>query len=90
VTWRTERDGTALPSGIEIDWIEKGGPPVVEPEAAGFGSRLLRVTAAELGGTTRTEFRPEGLVWHLRFPLPDPHRQPEAETAAAPAPTPAC
>jgi PAS domain S-box-containing protein len=69
VTWTVERDGTPFPMRVTLEWRERGGPAVAEPAEEGFGSRLLRVTAQELGGESRTDYRPEGLRWTLSFPL---------------------
>jgi PAS domain S-box-containing protein len=45
-----------------IDWKEKEGPPVSHPENRGFGSRLIeRNLSADLGGTARLMFEPDGL-----------------------------
>jgi two-component sensor histidine kinase len=44
-------------------WTERGGPPVVAPESAGYGSNLTsRVIEAELDGTIEREWPPEGAV----------------------------
>lgn len=46
-----------------LTWTERGGPPVVAPQAAGYGSKLTgRVVAAELDGTINREWSPEGAV----------------------------
>jgi two-component sensor histidine kinase len=70
VRWKVRRDpGTPYPAGIELSWEESGGPPVNPPGEEGFGSRLLRVTAAELGGQFETRWDKQGLRWCLSFPL---------------------
>jgi PAS domain S-box-containing protein len=47
---------------LRIDWKENGGPPVRHPENRGFGSRLIeRNLSADLGGTARLLFEPDGL-----------------------------
>ncbi len=69
ITWQTrhETDGWWL----RLAWSEADGPPVVQPEHEGFGTRLIeRGLAQELGGETKIEYRPTG-VWcemnaHLR------------------------
>ena len=54
---------------LVIEWVERGGPPVVQPSKRGFGSRLLeRMTASEGGRASRT-FEPEGLTCTLTLPL---------------------
>jgi PAS domain S-box-containing protein len=70
VNWTVERTpGTPYPTALRLSWIEHDGPRVEVPNGEGFGSRLLRVTASELGGEMNMEWKPEGLVWELRFPL---------------------
>lgn len=66
--WNVERSGP-FPSRVSMDWKESGGPPVSPPTAEGFGSRLLRVTAKELGADMSMEFAPEGFRWSLAFDL---------------------
>jgi two-component sensor histidine kinase len=57
ISWKSAR-GT-----LRIEWRERGGPPVVQPERRGFGSRLIeRGLAADLGGRASLEFGAEGLV----------------------------
>jgi PAS domain S-box-containing protein len=73
--WRTE--GQPFPTAIALEWRERGGPPVGRPGPEGFGSRLLRVTARELGGTTDVDFAPHGLAWRLSFPLASPDDTPQ-------------
>lgn len=60
VTWAI--DGASL----VLHWQEKGGPPVVAPRHAGFGTRLIE---SSLGGEAKAEFLPEGVCWTLRMPL---------------------
>lgn len=52
--------------GFAISWIESGGPPVVEPERAGFGTTLIRdVPRHNLAAQVELDYRPEGLRWSL-------------------------
>ena len=56
IAWRIE-DGRLL-----LEWKEEGGPPVTEPVARGFGSRLIeRGLQADLGGSAKLAFEPDGL-----------------------------
>jgi two-component sensor histidine kinase len=66
--WNVERKGP-FPSRVKLDWTERGGPTVKAPESEGFGSRLLRVTAKELGGEMEIEFERDGFRWALAFDL---------------------
>lgn len=55
---------------LKIEWIEQGGPPVVQPERRGFGSRLIEGSiAAELGGSARLAYQPDGLRCEIVIPL---------------------
>lgn len=54
---------------LSLIWRERDGPPIEkEPERKGFGSRLLELTALDLGGTVAVRFYPSGL--EARFNLP--------------------
>jgi two-component sensor histidine kinase len=70
VTWGTQCQESPLSTIVEISWAESCGPLASAPEMTGFGSRLLKVTAQELQGTSISRFEPDGLQWSLRFPLP--------------------
>jgi two-component sensor histidine kinase len=70
VVWET--NGSADQSGFQFDWIEKGGPRVIEPEPSkrGFGTRLIeRMLKNDFGGEVRIDFKSDGLVCSLRAPL---------------------
>lgn len=55
---------------LRIDWMEEGGPTVVEPQQRGFGSKLIEGSiAAELGGRARLTYAPEGLRCEMLIPL---------------------
>lgn len=70
LSWATE--GSPFPTAIALVWRERGGPAVEAPQREGFGSRLLRVTARELGGRMILDHAEEGLTWRLSFPLAGP------------------
>jgi PAS domain S-box-containing protein len=67
VSWKV------IPAGIEFTWLEEGGPPVVEPEGKGFGSRLIQQLAAGLGASFSKEWLNTGIVAHLVIPPAAPH-----------------
>ena len=55
-----------------LTWTERDGPPVPLPTHRGFGSRLIeRGLAAELDGSVRIDYRPEGVVCTINAPLPN-------------------
>ena len=57
---------------VEIEWRERGGPPVARPDRTGFGTALIdRSIPYDLGGESAVRFEPEGLV--ARFLLPRKH-----------------
>lgn len=54
---------------LRIDWIEKGGPVVSEPQQRGFGSKLIEGSiAAELGGSVRLAFERGGVRCEIVIP----------------------
>ncbi|HEY0412034.1 MAG TPA: HWE histidine kinase domain-containing protein [Allosphingosinicella sp.] len=72
IAWREDGDSLLL------DWKESGGPPVTPPEQRGFGSRLIEQgLAADLGGSARLAFEPDGLRCRIEASL-DAVRAPEA------------
>jgi len=58
VRWRSTPNG-----GLELRWIESGGPPVSPPTRRGFGATLLeKVTGRELDGEVTVDHRREGVT----------------------------
>ncbi|MBZ9814716.1 PAS domain S-box protein [Mesorhizobium sp. CA7] len=55
----SNRDGK-----VSVQWREVGGPPPVATEDEGFGSRLIRAAANELGGVVR-DWDPAGIVLEI-------------------------
>src|ERR1039458_1516424 len=67
IAWRLlpEADG----NGVELDWVESGGPAVVKPAHRGFGSIVIeRNLARELDTLVELAFRAEGV--HCKILLP--------------------
>ncbi len=57
---------------LRLDWRESGGPPVVAPVGAGFGSVLLRRSIPyDLGGESEVRFDEAGFA--ARFTVPARH-----------------
>lgn len=70
VWWDVKHNrSSAFPAGLELNWKETGGPAVTPPASEGFGSRLLRATAAELKGVLKIDWERTGLEWRLSIPL---------------------
>jgi PAS domain S-box-containing protein len=68
VTWRVEDDDGQ--PWLRLEWVERDGPPVVQPRRQGFGSRLIgRGLASQLGGKAEIKYAPAGVVCHIRAPL---------------------
>jgi PAS domain S-box-containing protein len=69
VEWEVDSSGGE--SRLRLVWKEEGGPPVATPARRGFGTRMIeRALAAELGGTARIDFHPEGISCTVEAPLP--------------------
>jgi PAS domain S-box-containing protein len=64
ISWSLPTDETLL-----LVWCEEGGPEVSEPTRRGFGSRLIRQLAQQLGGDIEKQWRPQGLRAELRISL---------------------
>ncbi|MET0748040.1 MAG: GAF domain-containing protein [Rhizobium sp.] len=52
VDWRTDELGSN--SVLTLRWTEHGGPPVVEPERKGFGSKLIKRGLMGTGGVAQS------------------------------------
>ena len=67
IAWRIE--AVAEEPELFVSWTEGGGPPVLPPGRAGFGTTIIeRITGQALGGTVQMAYAPTGLVWELRAP----------------------
>jgi PAS domain S-box-containing protein len=90
LTWARQSNMLAL------EWVELGGPKVVEPRSMGFGLKVIRASVeSQLHGTVQLDWRGEGLRCRLTVPAlrdlgrdaanvtPLERREPTPETAAA-------
>jgi two-component sensor histidine kinase len=60
---------------LQVEWIERGGPPVQQPQRRGFGSRLIKQAATQqLNGRAELRFGKEGVTCRLDLPLDDGFR----------------
>jgi two-component sensor histidine kinase/PAS domain-containing protein len=67
IAWRLTQ--TEAAERFEINWIERGGPPVVAPQRRGFGSTVIETMAkGGLAASVRLDYAPAGLEWHLSCP----------------------
>ena len=68
ITWSLiDREGG---SDLRIEWRESGGPPVIEPQSRGFGSRLIeRGVVGHVGGSVSIAYDRTGVVCIVQAPL---------------------
>jgi two-component sensor histidine kinase len=68
VVWDlTNGGGTQM---LHLEWTERGGPPVAEPQRKGFGSTLLqRVLTTQCNAEVQFDFEREGLRFRMEAPL---------------------
>ena len=65
IRWRSEA------GRLKLEWKERGGPPVEQPTRRGFGTRMIeRGLAAELGGSVRILYEPDGVRCEVDAPMP--------------------
>jgi PAS domain S-box-containing protein len=65
VAWKTQQEGDVR--YLLLDWIEKGGPPVMSPKRRGFGSALIESCFGSSNSVVK--YNPEGLTAHFRIRL---------------------
>jgi PAS domain S-box-containing protein len=69
---------------VRLRWVESGGPPVSPPERRGFGQIVIeRTVARAVSGEVDLDYRPEGLIWELRFDRPPEENGSEAPPHSA-------
>jgi two-component sensor histidine kinase len=67
LAWTLEQeDGAEI---LVLTWREFGGPTVEAPKNAGFGTRLMKGLARDLGGEGVLDYAPDGVEWRLRSNL---------------------
>jgi PAS domain S-box-containing protein len=54
---------------LTLGWKETGGPAPKEPSRAGFGRRVIAQSVARLKGETHFDWREEGLICEITFPM---------------------
>jgi PAS domain S-box-containing protein len=80
IGWRVEPRPPKSPL-LHIEWRERNGPPVEAPAKPGFGSRFIQGSVtAELRGSVRMNFNPDGLHCTIDVPL-DPAADDQPHTA---------
>jgi two-component sensor histidine kinase len=67
--WRLHPD-TEGRATLNLEWQERGGPPVEPPTRRGFGARLMeRCIESDLGGVFDLSFEPEGVCCRMAIPI---------------------
>jgi two-component sensor histidine kinase len=57
-------------STLRLEWAESGGRVIEKPTRRGFGSELIEgMIHHELGGTVRSDYKPQGLVCTIDVPM---------------------
>jgi PAS domain S-box-containing protein len=55
---------------LSFQWVERGGPPILDPVKKHFGTRLIESSLTHsLHGKVELNFAPEGLVCKISLPL---------------------
>lgn len=52
---------------VRLSWQEIGGPPVLPPAKAGFGTTLLKAAIPRSKGAVALSFDPDGLLCEIRI-----------------------
>jgi two-component sensor histidine kinase len=73
---------------LAFTWHERGGPPVTEPEASGFGSRILGAFARSFSRKVEASYAPAGLRYMLQIESDEIRSAESAPGAFARAPSP--
>jgi two-component sensor histidine kinase len=67
IAWNIATSGTG--SCVQLSWQELGGPAVAPPATRGFGMKLIKATAMELGGKPELSFAPQGFKASITIQL---------------------
>ena len=73
ITWDVSDDYGA--PTFRLRWVERGGPPVITPSSAGFGSRLIqRGLSGASGGKVELLYEPSGVTCSVSAPMTEIER----------------
>lgn len=68
---------------VQLEWHERGGPPVAAPSQEGFGTKLIELSAVrQLGAHIERDWSAEGLRLHLVLRASALNRLPQAPPTA--------
>lgn len=66
------REGDASTRVLAFSWKERGGPPAIEPQKPGFGTRLVkRGLSSERSASAQLSYTPEGFEYQVTMELPE-------------------
>ena len=83
IEWRGVA-GAAGDARFELNWAERGGPPVGPPARAGFGTMVIEdIPRAELNAEVSLTFAPEGFRWCVSCPANCVFEPPGTDAAPA-------
>lgn len=61
---------TVTDTHVELEWMERDGPPVAKPAARGFGTKLIEsALLSEAGNQVELDFAPSGVRCSLVLAL---------------------
>ena len=61
--------GESAPTKLRFEWLEMGGPPVIESPELGYGTSVIRTLIPyELDGTVDLQFAAKGVRCSIEFP----------------------
>ena len=63
IEWRVSGDR------FHFDWVDSGGPVVIEPKRRSFGTRLMTSLGQQLNGKVQLRYEPGGFAYALDVPL---------------------
>ncbi|MDN2567711.1 PAS domain-containing protein [Aquibium sp. A9E412] len=67
VSWERAADD---PAWLEMEWSETGLDGITAPTTKGYGTQMIEGAARQmLSGETAVHFRPQGMLYRVRFPL---------------------
>jgi CheY-like chemotaxis protein len=69
---------------LNLQWMERGGPPVKALSARGFGTTLIEQSAKSEGGTADMVVEAKGVTWKISLPLPVSQTTSSSSQAAGP------
>lgn len=70
IDWTIEASSAAADRRFRLGWREVGGPRPSPSQGEGFGSRLMRGLAHELGGVATVDYASSGARWEIEARLP--------------------